>query len=691
LTKHIGFEYIQPLLKDACRFLGFAFEPISRHPLETYHSALVWIPKESLMRERYADAFGSAPQVLYGLSESWDPQLHVLPHPDEVYSIAFSPDGSLIASGSFDSMVRIWNIVTGEKESELESNTECVNSLAFSPDSSRIVSGSYDQTVRIWNIAKGEQEALLEGHTDGVMSVAFSHKGHFIVSGSKDKTVRVWNTTTYKEEHWLPVHPSEVWSVAVSNNDKYVVSASDSIVRVWDIATGQLSSGLTGPSDEVRSVAVSSDSRHIAAASNYELWVWDVDGVIGRKEPSALTGMTSVHIVDDNPQIVSTCLVRGGLFDGWPSMAFSSDGSRIVSTVGNKETPGLVYIWCVQTGDLMRTLEGHSNVVMSVAVSPDGSRIASGSIDRTVRIWDPNFNSAGGGDRSIVSSEPSLVDSESLARTWRTPDWLSSLDGLTACALSNDGTRVVIAGPDMIYVWNHVTNTVECELRGHLGGVVSVAFSHDGNRVVSGSDDGAIRIWDCDTKSVISLYQHSDGVGCVAFSRNDRRVVFRSWDRTVQIWNPATGQIESNLEAQDAVLFIDFSHDDSYVIYGSIAKVCIWNVTTNEVNEFSMSSGRLRLPDGTRVYSLGHAQCHIYDPVDQEATNDTPAYLLSITENLDRIIGEQAVHSCWIPPQYRGLRQASIAGSTVCLLLETRQLIILDLKRAQHVHGTSVG
>jgi hypothetical protein len=80
----------------------------------------------------------------------------------------------------------------------------------------------------------------------------------------------------------------------------------------------------------VESVTVSSDSRHIAAASNDELWIWDVDGIVGREEPSAATEMTSVHVMDDNPQIVSRCLVRNGSLDGWPSVAFSSDGSQIV-------------------------------------------------------------------------------------------------------------------------------------------------------------------------------------------------------------------------------------------------------------------------------------------------------------------------------------------------------------------------
>jgi WD40 repeat protein len=190
----------------------------------------------------------------------------------------------------------------------------------------------------------------------------------------------------------------------------------------------------------------------------------------------------------------------------------------------------------------------------------------------------------------------------------------------------------------------------------------------------------------------ISIRMRWDAVECVAFSRDDRRVVFGSWyDSSVQIWNPETGQIESKIETPYEVSSLTYSYDDSYVICGSFTGIWIWNVTTHDTNEFTWSSGRLQLPDGTCVHSLGHEQCHIYDPVDQEATNDTPTYLLSITKNEDWIIGEQAVHSCWIPPQYLHLWGAGIVGSTVCLLPKSGHITILDLKCTWHVHGTSVG
>jgi WD40 repeat protein len=635
------------------------------------------------MRARYPETFGTTPQVLYGLSESWAPALHVLPHVGPVFSVAFSPDGSRIVSGSADGTVRTWNTVTGEQGDALEGHKDWVNSVAFSPDGICIASGSMDQTVRIWNTATGEQVALLEGHTPAVMSAAFSHKGDFIASGSLDKTVRIWNMTTYETESLSG--EGGVWSVAVS--DKYVVSGSDTIVRIWDVATGQLFRELTGPLDEVTSVALSSDSRYIAAACFRELWIWDVDGVIGHEAPSIATGMTSAHVLHDNPQIApshSRCLIRNESFNkqGLPmSVAISSDGSWIVSTVGDKEAlSGLVYIWCVTTGQLVRSLEGHTHLVTSVAFSPDGSRIASGSSDETVRIWETNINSIGRDDRIV--STPDIgeirVQNRTETKATRMLGWLSSHSPQT-CALSRDGSRLVFGEGNIVYVWNHVTNTVECKLRGHSDTVCSVAISNNGSYVVSGSSDKTVRIWSCLKKKEIARYRHSAKVDCVAFSRDGSRTVFGSRDTMVQIWNPATGQIESKLEVPN-VLSVAFSHDGSYVVCGSDKMAWTWNVMTNETKRSSLVSGRLQLPDGTRLRPLGPHLFHLYDPVDQEATNNTPAYLLSITEDRDWIIGEQALHSCWIPPQFRDFRRVSIAESTVCLVSWSGHVLILDLK-----------
>ena len=257
------------------------------------------------------------------------------------------------------------------------------------------------------------------------------------------------------------------------------------------------------------------------------------------------------------------------------------------------------------------------------------------------------------------------------------------MDDVRSLALSHDGSRVVIGYEDgRIQVWNHLTNTIECQMSGHSGVVMCVAFSYDGSRVVSGSNDDTVRIWDCRTGNEVALYRYSSWVMLVAFSHNGGRVAFGS-HHTVGIWNPSTGEIHSeptNIERLDYVDSVAFSHDDNHVISGWGDRVWIWNVTTNES---TMLSERIQLPDGTRVHFLHKGEFHIYYPNDQETTNGIPPYLLSISPDRNWITGEQGEHICWIHPQYRAFTQVHIAKSIVYLQFDF-SMIILDLKRTQH-------
>ncbi|KAF9060368.1 WD40-repeat-containing domain protein [Rhodocollybia butyracea] len=282
----------------------------------------------------------------------------------DINSVAFSPDGKHIASGSSDHNIHIWDSKTGKELQVFRGHTELVLSVAYSPDGKRIASGSWDGTTRIWNSETGEQLQVLRGHTDVVRSVAFSSPdGKYIVSGSDDRTIRVWDSETGGEQKVLRGHSGEVNSVACSPDGKKIVSGSDDqTIRIWNLETGKRLHVLQGDTDWVKSVAFSPDGNSIVSGSRDEtVCIWDAG--TGEEVGAPLEGHTN-----------------------WVwSVAYSPTGEHSIASGSSDRT---VRLWSAETRELLCVFEGRTGPVYSVAFSPDGKQIASGSQDGTIRLWD---------------------------------------------------------------------------------------------------------------------------------------------------------------------------------------------------------------------------------------------------------------------------------------------------------------
>ncbi|RDW58771.1 hypothetical protein BP6252_13247 [Coleophoma cylindrospora] len=282
-------------------------------------------------------------------------------HKSLVFSVAFSPDGKKVVSGSFDRTVRLWDAVTGTPLQTLRDHTSRVNSVAFSPDGKQVVSGSADRTVRLWDAVTGAPLQTLESYTGSVNSVAFSPDSKRVVSGLADRTVWLWDAVTGAPLQILEGHTTWVYSVAFSPDGKYIVSGSgDRTVQVWDIVTGEELQTLQGHMGQVNSVALSPDGKQVVSCSDDRMiQLWDI-------VTETTTQTLKRHLGSVN------------------SMAFSPDGKQVVSGSDDRT----VRLWDVITGAQMQTLEGHTCQVYSVAFSPDGKYVVSGSSDRTVQVWD---------------------------------------------------------------------------------------------------------------------------------------------------------------------------------------------------------------------------------------------------------------------------------------------------------------
>ncbi|KAJ7734879.1 WD40-repeat-containing domain protein [Mycena metata] len=564
-------------------------------------------------------------------------------HSDTVSSVAISPDGRQIASGSHDNTVRIWDSETGATVGALlTGHSDRVLSVAFSPNGRQIVSGSCDNTVRIWDLETGTVVgAPLTGHSDTVWSVAFSPDGRWIVSGCSDNTVCIWDSETGATVGApLIGHSGAVYSVAFSPDGRWIVSGSgDNTVCIWDSETGAaVGVPLTGHSDRILSVAFSPNGRQIVSGScDNTIRIWDSE--TGAAAGVPLTGhsniVSSVAISPDGRQIVSgsydntvriwdseTGAAVGAPLTGHSdrvlSVAFSPNGRQIVS--GSYDNT--VCIWDSEIEATVAPLTGHSDRVLSVAFSPNGRQVVSGSEDNTVRIWDSETGAA--------VSAPLVGHSNTVS----------------SVAISPDGRQIVSGSHDnTVRIWDSETGaTVGAPLTGHSDRVLSVAFSPNGRQIVSGSCDNTVRIWDSETGATVGalLTGHSDRVLSVAFSPNGRQIVSGSCDNTVRIWDLETGTVVGAplTGHSDTVWSVAFSPDGRWIVSGSGDNtVRIWDSATgaavgaplaghsNTVSSVAIS------PDGRRIASASHdSTVRIWD------SNTGAAIGVPLTGHGDRVL-----------------------------------------------------
>lgn len=475
--------------------------------------------------------------AIYSAAVTRHDLVKIIPAGSPVYSVAFSPDGSRIASASDDHLVRVWDRVTGKLVGQpLAGLTDSAFSVAYSPDGQRLAAAS-EQSVLLWHTdATSGGGTPMQVAATNVKQVIFSPDGHRLATGSSDGTIRLWDANTGAQLAQVLVGPEDaVNSIAFSPDGNRIASGTkDKAVRLWDAkALTPIGEPLTGHKDEVTAVAFSPDGHRLASGSkDKNLYLWDADA----RRPIV------------GPMV--------GHDDVIHEIAFSPDGRMLASAGGDN----VVWMWDAGTGTAVgKPLTGHEFDVYSLAFSPDSRYIVTGSYDQSVRLWDVgDMILAGQGELWAVALSPDgrLIASggdDGSVRLWDTQSGLivgAPLPGtpkqaVEAVAFSPDGRRVAEGGDDRaIRIWDTKTGKlVGRPLIGHTDLVWTIGFSPDGSKLVSGGADRTIRIWDVDSGAPVGnpITGHTNDVYGVAYSPDGSRIVSGSVDRTIRLWDANTG------------------------------------------------------------------------------------------------------------------------------------------------------
>ena len=415
-------------------------------------------------------------------------------------SVTFSPDGRTVAAASDNGTVFLWDVATHKQlGSALIASSVSFRIVAFSPDGRTVAAAAADGTVFLWDVASHTQlgSPLTSSTTGPVGSLAFSHDGRTLAAGFGNGRLQLWDAATHKRlGSPLTGDASAVDSLVFSPDGRTLVSGSqDGTVYLWDPATHkQLGSPLTGDTSAVGSVAFSPDGRTLASGSgDGTVQLWDL--------------ATSVQ--PGSPLTVNT---NSASFVGDRAVAFSPDGRTLASSSGD----GTVQLWDLANHtQLGSPLTSDTGPVDSVAFSPDGRTLASGRGDGTVQLWDlANHTQLG----SPLTSDTGPVESLTF-----------SPDGSTLAVGGDNGT---------VQLWDLANHTqLGSPLIDNHGPVDSVAFSPDGRTLASGS--GGIQLWDVATQTRLgmSLPGNAGPIQSVAFSPDGNTLVSASYEGTVRSWS----------------------------------------------------------------------------------------------------------------------------------------------------------